>query len=79
MKNINARQYLTLLATLATITINVLANTLPINGLYTGDISDRFDIFFVPAGYVFSIWGVIYIGLLVYAVFQALPSQETKR
>jgi len=75
MKKINGRQWMTILATLATITINVLANTLPINGLYTGDISDRFDIYFVPAGYVFSIWGVIYIGWLVYSVFQALPSQ----
>jgi hypothetical protein len=75
MNKINGRQWMTILATLATITVNVLANTLPINGLNTGDISDRFDIYFVPAGYVFSIWGVIYIGWLVYSIFQALPSQ----
>jgi hypothetical protein len=75
MKKITARQWLTVLAALATIGINFLANALPLNGLNTGDISDRFDIYFVPAGYVFAIWGVIYIGWLVYAIFQALPSQ----
>ena len=61
---------------LVTITINILANALPINGLNTGQISDMFHVYFVPAGYVFSIWGLIYIGLIAYAVFQALPSQK---
>jgi len=60
-----------------TLVVNGLANALPINGLNTGQISDRFHVYFVPAGYVFSIWGLIYIGLVVYAVFQALPSQKT--
>ncbi len=75
MKKINGRQWLTILATLGTITVNVLANALPLNSLNTGDISDRFNIYFVPAGYVFSIWGVIYLGLVAYSIFQALPSQ----
>ena len=39
--------------------------------------SHRFPVFFVPAGYVFSIWGLIYIGLIAFAVFQALPAQRT--
>ena len=63
------------LVTLGTITVNVLANALPINGLNTGQISDSFDVLFVPAGYVFSIWGLIYLGLIAHAIFQALPSQ----
>ncbi len=54
----------------------VLANALPLNGLNTGDISDRFTVYFVPAGYVFSIWGLIYVGLIAYAIFQALPAQR---
>jgi benzodiazapine receptor len=58
-----------------TILFNILANALPLNGLYTGDISDRFKVYFVPAGYVFAIWGVIYIGLIAYAAYQALPAQ----
>jgi hypothetical protein len=53
-----------------------LANALPLNGLNTGEISDRFQVYFVPAGYVFIIWGLIYIGLIAYAIFQALPSQR---
>jgi hypothetical protein len=61
---------------LATIGINGLANALPINGLNTGQISDRFQVYFVPAGYVFSIWGVIYLGLIAFAIFQALPAQR---
>ena len=62
--------------TLATITINALANILPINGQNTGEISDRFSIYFVPAGYVFSIWGLIYLGLVAFAIYQALPGQR---
>jgi len=75
MKKIKAHQIITVLATLVTITINALANILPLNGLETGVISDKFEIFFVPAGYVFSIWGLIYLALLAYTVYQALPAQ----
>lgn len=68
---------LVLAATLATILVNGLATTLPLNGQSTGEISDRFPSLFTPAGYVFSIWGVIYLGLISYAVYQALPAQRT--
>ncbi|MBP1704171.1 MAG: hypothetical protein H6Q38_3278 [Chloroflexi bacterium] len=70
------RQIVNVLAVIVMITINVLANALPINGQNTGEISDLFQVFFVPAGYVFSIWGLIYIGLLAFAVYQALPAQR---
>jgi hypothetical protein len=70
------RQIAVVISVAATITLNILANALPLNGLNTGEISDRFAIYFVPAGYVFSIWGLIYLGLIAYAVFQALPSQR---
>ncbi len=75
MKDI-LRQIAVFLSTLAVIVVNGLANTLPLNGQTTGEISDRFDVFFVPAGYVFSIWGLIYLGLLVYSIYQILPSQR---
>jgi hypothetical protein len=71
----NLLQILTAVSIVATIVVNILANALPINGQNTGEIADRFKIYFVPDGYVFSIWGVIYIGLIALAVFQALPSQ----
>ena len=70
------RQISVILTILATIVVNVLANALPINGQNTGQISDRFQVYFVPAGYVFSIWGLIYLGLIAFAIFQALPSQR---
>lgn len=69
------RQILIVVAVVATIVVNGLATALPINGRTTGEISDSFDVFFVPAGYVFSIWGVIYLGLIAYAIYQALPAQ----
>lgn len=70
------KQVLTIIATLAVITVNALANALPINGQNTGEISNRFEVYFTPAGYVFSIWGVIYLGLIAYSIYQALPAQR---
>jgi hypothetical protein len=70
------RQSVVVMATIATITVNVLANALPINGLGTGDISDMFEVYFVPAGYVFSVWGVIYLAIAAYTIYQALPVQR---
>ena len=70
------RQFIVLLSILLTLIINGLANALPFNGLTTGEISNRFQVYFVPAGYVFSIWGVIYLGLMAFAVYQALPAQR---
>ena len=75
MKDI-LRQISVIVTVLATIIVNTLANALPINGLNTGEISDRFAVYFVPAGYVFSIWGLIYLGLIAFTIFQALPSQR---
>jgi hypothetical protein len=75
MKDI-LRQITVAVTVLATLMVNVLADVLPINGLNTGAISDRFKVYFVPAGYVFAIWGLIYIGLIAFAIFQALPSQR---
>jgi benzodiazapine receptor len=70
------RQWITMLTVIALIVMNILANALPFNGLSTATISDSFKVFFVPAGYVFAIWGLIYIGLLAYGIYQALPAQK---
>jgi hypothetical protein len=67
---------LNLISLLATITVNGLANALPINNLTTGEVSDSFNALFTPAGYVFAIWGVIYIALTIFAVYQILPAQK---
>ena len=71
-----ARQWITMLTIIALIVMNVLANALPLNGISTAPISDSFKVYFVPAGYVFAIWGLIYVGLLAYGIYQALPAQK---
>jgi hypothetical protein len=76
MMKTTLRQVGVVLTTLLTLVVNGLANALPINGLQTGEISDRFEVYFVPAGYVFSIWGLIYVGLIAYSLYQALPTQK---
>jgi hypothetical protein len=70
------RQIFVFLAVIAMVTVNVLANALPLNGQQTGAIASRFDVLFAPAAYVFSIWGLIYIALLAYAIYQLLPAQR---
>jgi len=76
MKNRNVRIILNTLSILLALVVNFLATNLPLNNITTGQISDQFDVYFVPSGYVFSIWGLIYIALLAFAVYQALPAQR---
>ena len=76
MKKLTASQIITIGITILTITVNGLANALPLNGQGTGEISDRFAIYFVPAGYVFSIWGLIYLALIGFTIYQAFPAQR---
>lgn len=49
-----------------------------VSGRSVGDVSDGARSLVTPAGYAFSIWGVIFLGSLVWAVYQALPSQRTR-
>ncbi len=71
------RQVINVITLIATLAVNALANILPFNGITTGEISDSFKVYFVPAGYVFSIWSLIYVLLAGFAVYQALPAQRT--
>jgi hypothetical protein len=70
------RQLANVFSVVLALTVNILANALPLNGQNTGEISNRFLVYFVPAGYVFAIWGVIYIGWIAFAIFQFLPMQK---
>jgi len=51
---------------IAMVTVNALANILPLNGISTGVLSDNIPNLFVPAGITFAVWGVIYLLLLGY-------------
>ncbi len=70
------RQTANLVSVIIALTVNILASALPLNGQNTGEISDRFQVYFVPAGYVFAIWFFIFVGWLVFAVYQFLPAQR---
>jgi hypothetical protein len=62
-----------------TVVVNGLAGgTTSIGGKLTAEISDANPTLITPAGYVFSIWGIIYILLGIFVIFQALPDQEGK-
>ncbi|MBC8160332.1 MAG: tryptophan-rich sensory protein [Roseiflexaceae bacterium] len=77
MNRDTARQTATIASLGLTLTINALANTVKINGRATGEISNNFANFFVPSGYVFAIWSLIYLGLIGFVIYQALPAQAT--
>lgn len=68
--------FVNIAALAACLFVNALAIVLPLFGRDTAAISDSFDVRFKPAGYVFGIWSVIYIGLIAFAVYQALPAQR---
>ncbi|TDO94731.1 hypothetical protein DFR79_102107 [Halanaerobium saccharolyticum] len=55
---------------LLTIFVNFLANYLPINGISSGEVSDLYQNPFTPAGFTFSIWGVIYLFLTIFIIYQ---------
>ncbi|MGY5853120.1 MAG: hypothetical protein RTU92_06100, partial [Candidatus Thorarchaeota archaeon] len=80
MSNSRLLQIFNLIVVIATITINALANILPINGVGTGDVanSPAYFNFFTPANWVFSIWGVIYLLLIVFAVYQIRSGERDK-
>ena len=52
------------------VVVNALANILPINNKGTGEISDFYKNLFAPAGLTFAIWGVIYLALASYTLYQ---------
>ncbi len=60
------------------ITINALANILPIGGVTTGGISDAYPNLFAPTALTFSIWGLIYLLLGIYTVYQISLSRKNK-
>lgn len=64
-------QTLNILGFIAVLVLNGLANGLPINGYTTGELSALYPNLFTPAGFTFSIWGLIYTALWGFIGFQA--------
>ena len=70
------RQIANLVSVIIALAVNILASALPLNGQNTGEISDRFQVYFVPAGYVFAIWFFIYVGWIAFTIFQFRTDQK---
>jgi hypothetical protein len=69
--------WLNIIAFIVTVIINSLAgSTTLIGGRNTAQVSNLYSSLITPPGYVFAIWGVIYVLLALFIVFQALPSQR---
>ena len=70
-------KYSNIIAFILMVVVNGLAgSTTLIGGKLTAQISDANPTLITPAGYVFSIWGIIYVLLGVFVVYQALPSKQ---
>ena len=73
------RQIVTFVAIIAAFGTNVWANINPPNGLTIGGISQNIfgNVLITPASYAFAIWGLIYLGLISFAIYQALQAQRS--
>lgn len=70
MKKNNLIKIIGTVAYLGMIIVNFLANTLPFNNRTTGQISDSYPNLFSPAPVTFFIWGLIYLSLAIYVIYQ---------
>jgi hypothetical protein len=72
------RQLTTLAAVLGSVAINTLSNVFPLNGVSVGNLSNTLfaSVQIIPANYAFAIWGLIYIGLITFGIYQLQPSQR---
>lgn len=85
MKSVNPRfdtdvwrQWATIAAILASIIVNSFSNIYPLGGLNVGKLSNTLfaSVQIIPANYAFAIWGLIYLGLITYGIYQLQPSQR---
>lgn len=76
--NDKIQQILVIVATVGMIIFNWLAATGILGGTDTGAVSDKYPTVITPAAYAFSIWSLIYLGIIAFSVYQALPSQTER-
>ena len=72
------RQVATFGAIIGSIVVNTISNIFPPNGLNVGTLSNTLlaSVQVTPANYAFSIWGLIYSGLVGYGIYQLQPSHQ---
>jgi len=72
------KQFLVILATVGVIAFNWLAASGYLGGIDTGAVSGKYPTRITPASYAFAIWSLIYLGLIAFSIYQALPSNATR-
>lgn len=78
MERIKRSPWAVIVALIATIAANYLAIALPLGGNTTEELSDLYPVVVTPAGYAFSIWSLIYLGLIAFAIYQVLPAYRDR-
>ena len=62
------RSFWPLVAVVIVMAVNAAANIVPLGGYNTGTLSAMYPTGFTPAGRTFSIWSLIYLGLLAFGI-----------
>jgi hypothetical protein len=74
-----SRQVAVVVAALVNVGFNSVAGAGLLFGTSTGAVSNSVETGVTPAGWAFSIWSVIFLGVLVFAAYQALPRARVPR
>jgi hypothetical protein len=61
---------LNLFSVILVIAVNYISQAIRLNDTTIGEISSKYDNLFTPASYAFAIWGIIFLSLLGYGIFQ---------
>jgi hypothetical protein len=61
--------------------VNFLSTAIPLGAGSNAQLVAKYfsGLFFLPANYVFSIWGIIYTLLILFCIYQALPAQRDNK
>ena len=78
MQKVSTLKILNVAALVVVVLVNYLANALPINGVKTADISNKYFNEFAPANLTFSIWAVIYSLIIGVMIWQYVNANEAK-
>jgi hypothetical protein len=70
---------LNLFSVILVIGINYISQAVQLNGTTIGEVSQRYDNLFTPASYAFAIWGLIFLGLAAFAIFQVQRAFFSKK
>ncbi len=76
-KKVKQLAIINLVGFLIMVAVNALSVVLPLAGRSQVEISDRYYNMFVPAGFTFSIWSVIYLALIVF-IFHSFSKQKVR-